>query len=64
MKRSICIAVLALFGIVSAVKVRSGAFLNAPDDEVQREFSRFTSRFGRNYQSTGEFENRLSIFKS
>jgi hypothetical protein len=33
------------------------------EDDYSREFTKFGSRFGRNYKSQDEYKNRLSIFK-
>jgi hypothetical protein len=57
MKGTTCIAILALFGLVSAIQIKNA--LKSQDDEYTREFSRFSSRFGRNYQSQGDYSHRL-----
>ena len=60
MKFSYFVAVLALFGVASTNALQLKNKLSKAG--VEKEFSNFVSKFGRNYKSSEEYNTRLGNF--
>ena len=60
MKYSYMIAVLAVFGLVSAEALTVQDKLDSA--QAKKLFSNFVGKFQRNYRTSSEYNNRLSNF--